>query len=460
MINPFKPFRSAALFVLLAVFSQCTDEVIEPSKRTEDDLTVSATNIASPIDCSSCTYVVPLGKYTVDGLAIGIKPGDVICLNAALNYHYLAFKNINGESGNDITIINCGGTVVMHTPDKPYVIKIYNSKNFRFSGGNVSKTYGIKLSGASGNGLVLGPFATNFKVNNVEIHDVGFAGIMAKTDPTCDDATTRGNFTMRNVYINSNYIHDTHGEGMYIGHSSYGGVNNATCGLRLPHLIENIRVYKNLVRRSGWDAIQVSCASKDAFIYQNTIEDFSTANKDAQRSGICIGGGTGGVCYANLINKGNGPGMSVFGLANNLIHDNIIISPSTSGIFCDERTEPGPGYRFIHNTIINPGTEGLRLYAELVPDNVLANNIIVNPGTPGAYVVKYKAAPLQLLNNHFTANISDVKFVNPGALNYRLSSLSPLIDKGYDVTSYNILTDFYGAARRKGITYDIGAAEY
>jgi hypothetical protein len=461
--------RLVVTYAFLAIMFQCSDEeTIQPStaENPEKDLAVKATAaMNSPADCSTCTYVVPVGKTTIDGLLLGFKPGDVICLNSAATYGYLAFKNINGTAENEITIINCGGPVAIDAPGKPYVVKIYNSKYFRFAGGKVTGTYGIKLSGASGNGLVLGPLATNFIVNHIEVHNVGFAGIMAKTDPTCDDATIRGNFLMKNVYFHSNYIHNTTGEGFYIGHSSYSGVNNATCGLRLPHLIENIKVYRNRVVASGWDGIQMSCATKGAAIFENVIENFSVANKDAQRSGICIGGGTGGVCYSNLINTGNGPGMSVFGLADNLIYNNIIINPSTMGIFCDERTAPGPGYKFLNNTIINPKTEGIRIYAETVPNNIFSNNIIVNPGSyatygEGAYIMKYKSVILDATNNYFTRNLDELKFINPAANNYRLTSLSPVVDKGRSVITYNILTDFYNAQRSKGVACDIGASEY
>jgi hypothetical protein len=63
-------------------------------------------------------------------------------------------------------------------------------------------------------------------------------------------------------------------------------------------------------------------------------------------------------------------------------------------------------------------------------------------------------------NNYFTASADSVMFVNAGALNYRVQSASPVIDMGRDISSYNILTDFYKKTRLKGEACDIGAAEY
>lgn len=455
------------LFLFLLILSplfQCQDEEIVSRISTSGDSSkVSAQAIASSLTCSSCTYVVPANKTTIDGKVLGFKPGDVICLNAATTYSYLTFVNMVGTSDNPIILTNCGGEVTIDAPGKPFVIKIGNSKYFRVTGGNVNNGYGIKLKGASTNGLVLGPLSTNFEIDHIEVFNVGFAGIMAKTDPNCDDATIRGNFTMRNVSFHHNYIHDTKGEGFYIGHTSFNGAKTA-CGTRLPHTIEGVRIYRNLVRNSGWDGIQLSSATKGASINNNIVENYSTLNNPDQRGGICIGGGTGGVCHSNIIKSGNGAGLVVFGLADNMIYNNIITNAGTMGIFCDERTGPGAGYKFINNTIINPKTEGIRIYSETVP-NLFINNIIVNPGSlatygSNAYVMKLNSVNIDMSNNYYTTDINSVKFANPAGNNFRLLNGSPAIDKGRNISTYNITRDYYNAIRLQDAGYDIGAAEF
>src|SRR5690606_14739610 len=104
---------------------------------------------------------------------------------------------------------------------------------------------------------------------------------------------------------------DTEGEGMYIGHTAYTGAQTP-CGEALPHLIENIRISDNLVRNAGWDGIQLSCATKDANIFRNTVENYSVAQKRNQSGGITIGTGTSGVCHSNIVNTGFGAGIVVF----------------------------------------------------------------------------------------------------------------------------------------------------
>jgi hypothetical protein len=425
---------------------------------------VNATKIVSARACSTCTFVIAATQTTIDGAVLKVKPGDVICLNAATKYSTLIFKNIVGTEALPVTITNCGGTVNI-TVTKAWNLKTSYCKFFRLTGGDTAGTYGIRLTGSTGNGIILTDLSTNFEVDHMEVYNVGFAGIMAKTDPNCNDATIRGNFTMRNVSFHDNYVHDTGGEGFYIGHTSYGGIDVSTCGIRLPHTIEGVNIYKNRVVRSGWDGIQLSCATKGAAVFNNIVEDYAVKNTLYQQNGIILGSGTGGLCYGNFVNKGTGGGITVFGLGDNIIHDNVVLNAGEKGMFCDERGSIGPGFQFINNTVINPKTEGIAIYSETMPNNVCINNIIVNPGTydkylQSSYVLLLKGVPVINSNNYYTRTIGIVKFVDPATNNFKLQSTSPCINKGKDITIYNIPKDFYGSPRKNGLLYDIGASEY
>ncbi len=427
---------------------------------SENEVTLNA-----PVKlCSSCTHVIAANTTTIDGHTLGFKPGDVICLDAKMKYNALIFKNIIGTRANPIIITNCNGTVNIIVT-KPWNLKTANSKHFRLTGGDTNECYGIRLSGSTANGVILTDFSTNFEVDHIEVFNVGFAGIMAKTDPTCDDATTRGHFTMYDVSLHDNYIHDTAGEGFYIGHSFYGGYNVTGCGTRLPHTIEGIDIYNNRVVKTGWDGIQLGCATKRAAVFDNTVENYGTKNTIEQQNGIIIGSGTGGFCYGNFVNGGTGGGITVFGLGDNIIHDNIVLNAGEKGMFCDERNSTGPGFKFINNTIINPKTEGIAIYSETLPKNVCINNIIVNPGTfniygESSYIRINKNAPTEKSNNLTTRDITSVKFQNAAGKNFRLQSTSPAIGAGKNIAPYSIMLDFYKANRLKGMAYDIGASEF
>jgi hypothetical protein len=460
--------KGLACLVTSALMTSCIDQELTVAPSATDPTLSIASTSGSTVDCG-CSYVVPANAYSVDGGALGIQPGSTICLTGGASYKNIVFKNIIGTAEHPIVITNCGGPVVLNATGLSFGLRTQNSKYFRITGGNTFNVYGIKIDGGH-IGIALGDLSTNFEVDHVEVQNVGFAGIMAKTDPTCDIATSRENFTMKNVSLNYNYIHDTGGEGFYIGNSFFLSGVNTDCGIRYPHEIQYLRVFNNIVKNSGWDGIQVGCATVGAKIYGNTIENYGTLNTYNQRNGMQLGEGTGGLCYGNFIKQGTGNGMNVLGLGTNVIYNNVITDAGEMGIFCDERYTPGDGFKFINNTIINPKLDGIRLYSDLVPMNVVVNNIIVNPGnfskyvyprTPqDAYVYKLsKTLKVEMSNNYFTTSISDVSFVDPANANFHLTTSSPLIDQGANISTYSIPTDYYKKARLRGLGYDIGAAE-
>lgn len=450
-------------FAILFTFFQCSEEeeMIVPEEPSAPE--VIATSTGSALSCAECTYVIPADQSIIDGKELGIKPGDVIALQSGVEYNMLTFQNIVGTADQPVRIINCGGKATVNAPEKPYVIRISDSQHFRITGGDTDNEYGIALTGSKKNGLVIGRFTTDFEVDHLDIFEVGFAGIMVKMDPGCDDATTRENFTMKNVALHHNNIHHTEGEGFYIGHSSYEGAKTP-CGQRMPHTIENIEVYNNKIAYSGWDGLQISSATKGVAVYNNIVEHYGTANNGGHNHGIQIGGGTTGTCYNNTIKNGTGAGMAVFGRADNLVYNNVIVNAGDAGIFVDERsTELGSGYKLINNTIINPATVGITFYSER-SQNYFINNIVVNPhaesNDSGAYVRQLsKNMSVEMSNNYFTTNIDEVKFINVPDEDYRLTSGSPAINKGMDITSYHINKDYYNSERLKGEAYDIGASE-
>jgi hypothetical protein len=463
--------RVACFFIAASVLTQCTETELTSQPVIVKDVPVSAQAVVAPQSCEECTYVVPssTGTQVIDGVTLGIKPGSVICLSAANNYVNILFRNIIGTGAEPIIITNCGGTAYVNGTGKPYTVKTEMSKFFRIKGGTGSE-YGIKLTGGH-MGLTLEKLSTNFEVNNIEVYNVGFAGIMAKTDPTCDDATIRGNFVMRNVTLHDNYVHDTGGEAFYIGNSFYETGMTRECGQRLPHTIDGLKIYNNRIDRSGWEAIQVGCAINGAHVFKNRIENYGYANETYQNNGIQFSQGTKAICYRNFIKDGPGMGINVVGHGDALLHDNIIVNTGSYGIFCDERnTRDLPGFQIVNNTIVNPGLDGIRMYNEYVP-GVIYNNIIANPGnytkyvyprtSADAYIYKInKYIPLQAENNLLVTDVSTVLFRDASNTNFRLKDTSPARDQGRDVSAFDIAHDHYGVSRLKGAAYDIGAAEY
>ncbi|MBT1703672.1 right-handed parallel beta-helix repeat-containing protein [Chryseosolibacter indicus] len=450
---------SAILVCITFLFSQCNDEEVLPQDEINDP-TISAT---ATNDCG-CTYTVPVSTKTstVDGKTLGIKPGNVICLKGGATYGNIVFKNIRGTASAPVVIKNCGGTVTINGTGTYFGIKTQLSSFFRITGGT-GTTYGIKVNGGH-HSVTLEYLTTNVEFDHVEVANSGFSGIMAKTDPSCDDATIRGNFVMKDVRLHDNYVHDTQGEGFYVGHTFWSKGVNTSCGVRYPHPIEGLKIYNNVVRNSGWEAIQVGSTPSGSEVYNNKIYNYGVKNELYQNHGVQFSEAGIGKFYGNFIKGGKGNAVMIIGNPQNFVHDNVIINAGEDGIFCEDRSI-GAGFHFVNNTIINPGGNGIRIYADEVKMNYVYNNLIVNPGAYAkngekAFIfLLSKAVPVKMLNNYQTRDISSLKFASPSSDNFALTSSSPVVNKGTSISTLNIPVDYIQKPRLKGTAYDIGAYE-
>jgi hypothetical protein len=429
-------------------------------KEKETDLNPSGGARMSTEAISTCVYTIQTTESVVDGT--NIPAGSTVCIQSGTRGPLL-LKNFKGTATNPIYFVNKGGKVLFTgSASVPYGLKTSYCSNFKVLGiGDPSVKYGFEVNGTHV-GMAYDNLSTDFEVSNVEIHNTGFAGLFAKTDPTCDPATQRGNFVMKNISFHDNYIHNTGGEGFYIGNSFFAnGHNISPCGQVLPHEIWGCKVYNNITVSTGCEGIQVGCATKGCEIFNNSVSaPGQTPFADAQNNGIQMGEGTGGVCHNNIVKSAPGNGIIVLGLGDNNVYNNYVVNSGQSGIFCDERYTPGNNFKFINNTIICPKMDGVRLYSDVIPMNTVINNVIVSPGSGKAIYKVNSNVKVTDLNNYLTTDISTCKFVNASANDYRVNSGSPLIDKGFNAGSYGIASDYNGVGRPVNNVFDIGATEY
>ncbi|HTH56691.1 MAG TPA: right-handed parallel beta-helix repeat-containing protein [Cyclobacteriaceae bacterium] len=454
------------LLVLIGVYSQTCHVSERPAFRS-----------FSTFDCSRCKYIIKETDETIDGSLLKILPGDYICFSSRIkHFASLLLTNIIGKPNQPVIITNCDGPVQRAVQaTEPFNLKFGKSKYFRVTGNSWELGYGLKLSGGT-IGLTLDNLSTDFEIDNIEIFDAGFAGIMAKTDPSCDSATIRGQFVLRNAEFHDNFVHDVGGEGFYVGNSFYVSGVSLPCGIRFPHELENIRIHHNQVKNTGRESIQLGCATSGAEIYSNTVEAYGLMNISEQTNGIQIGEGTGGLCFSNKIMSGTGTGIIVLGLGDNIVFNNLIIKSGSDGIFCDNRYTPKNGFKFINNTIVNPQGDGIRIYADSsYLMNIVLNNIIVNPATYWDYqlggmpnrngfdaylFLKDTSVHVYQSNNFFTQEINDVGFVDAHRMNFSLHKTSRAVYAGKDVSNYGIQFDFCNHYRPVSKNYDCGAFEY
>jgi hypothetical protein len=424
----------------------------------------------------NCHYIGQSTTY-VDGTGI-YNPGDTLCLQTGQRDYFL-FKNIHGTAENPIVIKNLTGQVEIITPHF-YGIKFDNCSYVKLSGaGDPSVQYGLNISYVDkGTGISIDNLSTDIEIENIELSNIPIAGIYAKTEPRCNLESVRENFTMFNIKIHDCYLHDIADEGFYIGSSKYTGQTVEGCGTLMPHIIEGVEIYNNIIENTGWDGIQVSSATKDCKIYNNIIRNDSYRETNYQMSGILIGGGSNCDCYNNKIFDGKGDGIDILGLGNHKIFNNLIVRPGQTyhsnesptqfqkhGIWVGNVvSQVNSDFLIYNNTIVSPRTYGIRLYDNLTSNFKIYNNIIVDPGAydvlgENSFTNISMGITFQTSNNLFEHEISDAQFENIQADNYDLKASSPAIDAGINLSSFGLTFDIDDRQRPYGNGYDIGAYE-
>jgi hypothetical protein len=429
--------------------------------------------------CAECDYIVK--GYHNDGNKINIRPGQVICFDASMTYKTIKFSNIKGTPDNPIIIRNCGGVANITAG-----LRFEHCENFKLIGDGWSEArYGIKVSTASSFFIAFEMFTTDFEVAQIEVagynkngigEGSGFAGMGVKTSPYQDcqlfTDSTRQAWIMRNVHIHDNWVHDTGGEGMYIGHGFYSGRKEKRCGFAVKtwsHSIKGLRLHHNLVENTGWDGIQIKNADEDTEVYNNVIRNYGTLNHKAHNEGLMLCDGVTGKAYNNLIDTGTGHGIMFQGMGNNDVFNNIILNAGEDG-FNGTGSSMGlylpDGYvRIFNNTIYNSKKDGFTFFNSRGGEKLIMNNLVIKAGRK----LYPKGAKVTLANNIFTQDSTILELVTaslkPATTDVKDVFLLPYpkaINNGTDVRQYlpDMKFDFFYHDRPKGKGFDIGAIEF
>lgn len=437
------------------------------------------------------------------GNTIGYSPGDTICVPSG-NYAGLRFYDINGTETDKVTIINCGGKVTLNESSYDG-IAFQGCSNVQLTGsGDTSFDYGFDVigTGSYGVGVYIKDLSTDVELDHVEISTAGFAGIMAKTDPICSKPETwrRNGFILKNLNIHHNYIHNTGGEGIYVGFTGgYKVYSKRKCDGDpiFGHWLENVDIHNNIVEDAGWDAIQLNLVRKNGKIRDNYVYNYGLEQKYYQNFGMSIGGGEYEI-YNNEIINGPlklGQGLQIIsGQSGTKIYNNVIVDPKFHGLFLHNRHEfddINEGYYIANNTIIRPEKSGvfynskitetedpLKLYSsqEHVP-TYFVNNLIVDPGNDYENGNTWKqnnesyfdfnsritrdSLLTNIYSNIITRDMDTLGLVDSGNNDFHINSqVSSLLDTGSDVSSWGLIFDKDNQTRPSGVAYDIGAYEF
>lgn len=408
---------------------------------------VSAFTTAARAQDCGCDHTIAPGTGGVDGTALGIGAGDVVCLMAG-DYEYIRFREIRGSQGNPVLIKNCGGVVDVANSDRGYGVDFQGSSSFfHITGsGEPGVEYGIRISASRrgpdypGMGLWFLDKSTNYEADHLEVHDAGFAGVMAKTDPLCDGSADQGTFVQRDVHLHHLWVHHTGGEGFYVGSTQANGQTiqcNGAGELHQPHFLEGIEIDHNLVEDTEWDGMQVGMAQADCSVHDNVIRRVGSAREDTQEQVLQIGSFSRCDVRRNTLTDGPAMGIIVLDSHDTLIADNVIAHVGGDGIYANLRpTDRSARYRMIHNTIVDFAGSAIRVFGAGLTDSGAQNNFVIGSATDinAGGNVGWEAA-----DNVFAATVTDAQFL--GANDFHIAATSPARGAGRDLTTDGFALD-------------------
>ncbi|MEH0153785.1 right-handed parallel beta-helix repeat-containing protein [Limibacter armeniacum] len=256
---------------------------VEPAPPVDVELT--ETQVLLDGKAVEVTYWIEPGQSSVNGN--DIPAGSVVAFRpSATPRGRLYFNYLIGTESKPITIINKDQVVIAGTESGKHAVGFIGCQNIRVLGsGNPNIKYGIHIAESGSSGMTFDQKSTGVEVAYAEIENTGFAGILCKTD------NAGSGWTMSNIKFHHNHIHDTHGEGIYLGQTA---VANA-------HPIKNVRIHHNLIHDTGWDLFQVANVTGDIEVYNNTMINGGKENEPMQNQGFQIGDWSTGKYYNNIV---------------------------------------------------------------------------------------------------------------------------------------------------------------
>lgn len=389
---------------------------------------------------TNATTITQASGFTPAGTLAG---GDTLIIETGRTNH-LEFVDVDGASGNPITITNPSDEKISIT--ETVSASPYGSITFRSGcryivldgSNNATETYGIYL--ANGTFGIRLHESEDIEIKYIEITSRGIQW---------QDGTWTASQDVENIKIHHCYIHDVAGEGIYLGNSAFVAANDPS--------FKDCKIYSNTIEDCAWDCIQLGAADQGTNeIYENHCENCGTAGVQGQTFGIVLGIDTTGDIYQNKVINSHNAGIRAGSSTGQLdIHDNAIVDSGTYGIGQDSSTA---GQTIINNTVVNrdtgvTDTQGIATKAGADLGEV-RYNIVVGSSKAGEISTSYTI----LNDNRESTSISGEYFVDATGGDFHLTASSPALNAG--VGAGYSTTDYDGNARPNGPAADIGAYEY
>jgi hypothetical protein len=395
-----------------------------------------------------CDHTLALDVTTADGTALGIGPGDRVCVDAG-ERAFLRLSHFVGSPTDPIVVLNCGGVSTIRNEDRAYALVIEGQSQFvRVTGtGEDGTEHGFRVSAPdlepyAGIGVWIQGRASDIEVDHVEVFDTGFAGVMAKSDPQCDDRAAWPDFVQRNVHLHHLWVHDTGGEGFYIGSTQTMGYARDCDGasVTIPaHFLEGIEVDHVLIEDTGWDGIQIGFARSGCSFHDSVVRRVGLAGEMYQQQGLQIGTFSSCDVRRNELRDGPAMGIIVLESGDSTFADNVIARFAADGIYANPREEPVATWSMVHNTIAGFGGAAIRVFGG--GDGDVMNNFVI--GGDASSIAT--AAGQTEGDDVFAADLASAGIV--GDDDFHLTAASPARGAGRDLTAMGYAIDLDGHPR-------------
>ncbi len=419
---------------------------------------------AGPCDCE---HVLEPDDTVFDGAETAVAPGERICVRGG-ERPFLRLYNLEGTEDAPIEVVNCEGVVDISNDDRGYGISGDGIAHLHLTGtGESDAEYGFRVRASkdgpdySASGVVFGGLSTNYELDHIEVYETGFAGFSLKTEPRCDGSANLGQFVQHETRVHHNWVHDTGGEGFYLGSTGYGGREYSCDGtptILYPHEHHGFYIHHNLVEDTGWDGMQVGVTPVGCEVHHNTIRRVGLENEQYQDNALQIGGASSCLVWANRLEDGPTNGMIVLDAADTVITNNVIAGFGAHGIYLNDRDTAevaGSSYAIAHNTVVGIGEQGIELYASQTAGHRLFNNVVVEVTEQEIAV----GADVDWTEGgNLVGDADSIGFVDLGARNFELLPDAAAVDAGVVGVADVVSSDLRGVER--DATPDVGAYEW
>jgi hypothetical protein len=202
---------------------------------------------------------------------------------AGLNYFKLTGKNdLKAKTGDPSYVGHDGGYAYSQGKYGIYIDNEWQNTN----------KFLLEITSKKIKGSEVSQMCSNFEIEYIESGNGGYSNVIKANNEK---------YISENIKIHDCYIHDTDGEGIYMGNTSNQGEQG---------IFRNVEIFNNRILRTGLDALQLVQTSGETKIHNNVLDGgmkWRSSFMDNQDFGASLSFVSGGVEFYNniIINGGN-----------------------------------------------------------------------------------------------------------------------------------------------------------